>query len=346
MLGMTIACALPLMLRRPCGNESTQSNKLNVSSLAIRFSPLVAPALLAVVWLAPGSSARSIGATLWEPRFLALVEIPGLLLASSGADHAAWLFGALMLGLVAVSLGRPAREPERWGPFLVVLLGYCLFPVSLSGFSPLHPRFAAFFMPALLIAFEPRKVSVVPKLPLLVAATVVGWLCLFTLRLHAFAAETRAITAFVDRMPKGLRVRPIVFEPMTSIYPALPVLMHMSAYYAAEKGGSQGYSFAMYPTSVIRYAPWVRPAMGSGDEWHPDHFSARVELDSYDCFLVHSIHDRTLETFGERFPEVELAFHEQQWWAYRTRRNLELQPVGDTKETEQHGARLAFRDSR
>jgi hypothetical protein len=227
-----------------------------------------------------------------------------------------------MLLLVLLSLGRPSRAFERHLPITMLVLGYCLFPLSLGGFGPLHPRFAAFMVPALLVAFEPREEPEHSSLPGLIAATSVAWLGLFVHRLVDFERETQPIADFIGRMPNGLGIRPIVFDRTSEVFPALPALLHLSAYYVPEKAGHQGYSFAMYPTSVIRYAPGVTPTMTRGAEWRPEAFSAAEELDRYDCFLVHSSTDRALELFGDRAPEVTLAFHEAGWWAYLDRSAL------------------------
>jgi hypothetical protein len=301
--GMTSAMIAPLLLR-------------GKGTLFARFAPFVAPVLLVVVWLMPGSSGRSIGLTIWDPRLLELVHIPALWLAASGADHLAFLFGCLILLLLILSFGRPSRVPERYLPLAFMLVAYCLFPLALGGFGPLHPRFAAFIVPALLLAFEPGVEAEHSMLPGLVAATCLAWLGLFAHRLIAFARETRPIADFVADMPAGLSIRPIVFERTSEAFPALPALLHLSAYYVPEKAGRQGYSFAMYPTSVIRFQPGVIPTMDRGAEWNPDGFSAQEELGQYDCFLVHSASDRSFQLFGARANEVSLAFHEAGWWAY------------------------------
>ena len=308
-LGLTLASVGPLVLR---GN----------GRLSTRLAPLFAPLVLGAIWLLPGSSIQSIGATIWEPRLLDLQQLPGLLLASSGADHAASLFGSAILALLALGLGRPSRTPERWAPLAIVIGGYCLFPLMLSGFGPLHPRFAAFVPAGLLLAFEPRPVARWSKLPVLASGLCAGWFGLLGVRLWAFTQETQPIRSFVERMPSGLSVRPIVFERESVAFPSLPALLHLSAYYAAEKGGLQGYSFAMYPTSVVRYRPTVVPGMGSGAEWQPETFSAESELGLYDVFLVHSEADRSQQLFGDRLEELELAFCEKGWWAYVSRASI------------------------
>jgi len=302
-LGMTLLVVGPLLLR----GEGTFS---------ARVAPLAAPALLAAVWLAPGSSAQSIGLTIWDPRLLDLQQVPALLLAASAADHWASVLGTFVLLLVACQLGRPAREPERFLPIVSLLLGYCLFPLTLGGFGPLHPRFAAYMVPALLLAFEPRQRALAVMPPIIVAACL-AWGAVFMFRLAAFSRETQPIFDFVAQMPAGLRVRPVVFDRASVAFPGLPAFIHQSAYYAAEKGGTQGYSFAMYPTSVIRYLPSVVPTMTQGAEWLPESFSVD-ELDAYDCILVHSSSDRAEQLFQSSQADVRLAFHEADWWAYLT----------------------------
>ncbi|HYP99305.1 MAG TPA: hypothetical protein VER96_11605 [Polyangiaceae bacterium] len=305
-LGLTMVLVGPLLLR---GN----------GSLIARGLPLLAPGILMVIWLMPGDSGRSIGLTVWDPRFWELGQVPGLLLASSGVDHAASALGVIFIAFVALSLGRPSREPERFMPLAVMLLGYCLFPLSLGGFTPLHPRFAAFLLPSLLLAFQPRVDARSPYFDGLIALTTAVWFCLFATRLLRFARETQPITDFIAGMPNGLRIRPLIFDRESQAFPGLPAMLHLSAYYVPEKGGYQGYSFAMYPTSVVRYHPDIVPTMDRGAEWHPEWFSAAYELGGYQCFLVHSALDRSAELFDTELDQLRLVFHEQGWWAYAWR---------------------------
>jgi len=305
-LGLTLVLVGPLLLR-------------GAGSLIWRGAPLFAPALLMLIWLVPGSSARSIGLTIWDPRFWELSQIPGLLVASSGADQASSVLGLIFLGIVLLSLGRPSREPERLLPLALMLLGYCLFPLSFGGFTPLHPRFAAFLVPTLLLAFQPSAAVRSPYFESAIALTSAAWFCLFAVRLQRFARETQPITDFVARMPAGLSIRPLVFERESAAFPGLPAMLHLSAYYVPEKGGYQGYSFAMYPTSVVRYRPEIVPTMDRGAEWHPEWFSSVYELSGYECFLVKSSIDRSAELFDAQLDRLSLVFHEQGWWAYAWR---------------------------
>jgi hypothetical protein len=305
-LGLTMVLVAPLLLR-------------GGGSLISRGAPLLAPGLLMLVWLVPGTSARSIGLTIWDPRFWELSQVPGLLLASSGADQAASALGLIFLGIVLRSLGRPSREPERFLPLSVMLLGYCLFPLSFGGFTPLHPRFVAFLVPSLLLAFQPNQAARSPYFEAFIALTTAAWFGLFAVRLQRFNHEMQPIADFVARMPAGLRIRPLIFDRVSEAFPGLPAMLHMSAYYVPEKGGYQGYSFAMYPTSVVRYRPDIVPTMDRGAEWHPEWFSAADELGGYQCFLVHSALDRSAELFGAEVDRLSLVFQEQGWWAYAWR---------------------------
>ncbi len=304
LLGMTLAVIGPLLLR-------------GGGRFVARVLPLCAPGLLALIWLMPGSSAKSIGYTIWDPRLLDLVQVPALMVSASAFDHVASVFGVLFLTLVAVCLGRPRRAPEFFVPLASMLLGYCLFPLMMGGFGPLHPRFVAFIVPCSLLAFEPRQSLWFEHLPAVIALSCVAWLTLFVARLQAFTRETAPLANFVAQMPSGLSIRPIIFERDGAAFPGLPAMLHLSGYYAAEKGGRQGYSFAMYPTSAVRYSTNVVPTMSGGSEWHPEYWSEN-EVDDYDCILVRSATDRSAELFATRAGDVRLAFHERDWWAYAT----------------------------
>lgn len=304
--GVALAMAAPLLLR-------------GEGRFATRVLPLLAPVLFAWVWIAPGSSAQRIGSTIWSPRFFELVQLPALLFSASAADTFAAVCGVVCLLLLALGLGRPRRAPEFWLPALGVLAGFCLFPESMGGFGPLHPRFAAFLGPALLVAFEPRRAPLFKGLPSVAMALLSAWCAVFAWRVSVFNQETAGVRSFVQQMPVGLSVRPIIFERDSLVFPGLPAFLHMSAYYMAEKGGIQGYSFAMYPTSAIRYLPGFVPGMWGGAEWNPERFSAVRDVPRFDCFLVHSTRDRTGELFGEHLGDVELVLHQGSWWAYRVR---------------------------
>jgi hypothetical protein len=285
-----------------------------------RTLPLAAPALFGAIWLLPGSSAKPIGGTYWALGFDRLTEILGMLVGIGSADALATATGLLLLGGAALLLGAPSKRPERWLPLFLSMLGIMAFPTMFRGVGPLSPRFVVLLIPGLLLAFEPRRQeapsrrSAVARTALAVVAS--GWVLVFLFRLPAFNRETEGLHAIVGEMRPGKSVRPIVFERDSKPFPGVPALLHLPAYYQVKKGGSQGYSFAMYPISVVRYREGVPARMAGGLEWRPEAFDPEREVDHYDYFVVHSASDRSEELFG-RAPGVVLEERHGDWWAYR-----------------------------
>jgi hypothetical protein len=213
-------------------------------------------------------------------------------------------------------------------PALFVLLGYLAFPAVFRGYGPLWPRFMPLLVPSILLAFAPKSQQTprgrrhLPTLRGYAALTLSAlWIAGVGWRLMGFNRETSPVHLLVSELPPGLRIRPIVFEPVSRNFPGVPALNHLSALYFVEKGGLQGYSFAMYPSSIIRYREGISPRMASGEEWNPGAFDYRTEKLDYDCYWVHSRRERTLELFGTAGDEVELRAHSGDFWVY-CRRNL------------------------
>ncbi|HEX6277609.1 MAG TPA: hypothetical protein VFZ53_31415 [Polyangiaceae bacterium] len=283
-----------------------------------RTAPLLVPVALGALWLAPGSSTERIGDTYWAVSFERLLELPGMLVGIGSADRAASAAGLLLFATAGFLVGTPSRRPERWLPLVLSLLGYVAFPALFRGVGPLSPRFVVLAVPALLLAFEPRAAH--PKVRTKLArgalvAVAAGWVLTWTLRLPAYNRETAGLHALVEGMKAGMSLRPIVFERESRAYPGVPALLHLPAYYQVKKGGTQGYSFAMYPISVVRYRAGVPARMGGGLEWRPEAFDFASERARYDVFVVHSSRDRTRELFGEA-RDVVLADKRGNWWAY------------------------------
>jgi hypothetical protein len=294
------------------------------------FAPLLAPVALYAIWIVPSSSAKRIGGDSWDLGWTRLWELPGLLVGIGGSDPAATLGGVALLALALLGVGRLHPTPTRLLPLALALAGYFLFPVLFRGVGPLGPRFAVLIVPSLLLATLPRaRASACPNAPFATrsvhhaasVAFVLGWCLLFSVRLASFNRETQSFHALVERLPENLRVRPLVFDRTSPAFPGVPTLIHFPAYYTVEKGGTQGYSFAMYPLSVVRYRSHVVPTMGGGAEWRPEAFDAASEAKHYDYYLVKSALDRGKSLFESFEGQVVLDAHVGDWWGYRSTRS-------------------------
>ena len=283
-----------------------------------RALPTLAPVLLGLAWLVPGGSSTRLGGDVmrFEPR--RWLELPGQLVGIGAGDWAATLGGLLLLLALALSLGRP-RGFVWLLPLLIALLGYGFFPTMFRGAGPLGPRFAVFLVPALLLAFSARAQIAGVELSLrraLIAFVAWGPAMLFCVRLPQFNRETAEFHELVRPLPRGLQLRPLVFERAGRAFPGIPSHLHVPAYYSVEKGGSPGYTFAMYSISVVRLRPGAKVKMWGGAEWAPQRFRAADEAADYDYFVVRSSTDPTASLFGGPKPAARLHRQVGSWWGY------------------------------
>lgn len=286
-------------------------------SFHVRVAPLGAPVALAAVWILPGPVSQRIGGDSWDLTLLRFVDLPALLVGMGAADHFAFALGLAVLAVSALALGtRLSRAPLRVLPLALLLAGYAFFPATFRGIVLLHTRLPCFLLPLALVALEPLAQANSVRRTLARAAiggTAVVWLVAFSVRLVAFNREAAEFHELEARLPAGLAMRPLVFERNTRAFPGVPAYLHYPAYYYVEKGGRQGYSFAMYPISVVRLRPEVPATMQGGAEWQPERFRPE-EIDHYDYFLVRSERDRAGELFGNA--PIGLDAHVGSWWGY------------------------------
>jgi hypothetical protein len=252
------------------------------------------------------------GGEVWRLGVQRLVAVPASLVGMGPSDLVATLLGAALLLGAGCLLGPPKSLP-RMIPLLGVLVGYLILPLQLRSVGFVYPRLVAFLVPAAMLAFRPRQGGA----PFFVAAGLVpgSWLALFALRLAAFQSESASFRALLDDLAPGRAVRPLIFERESEVFPGVGAYLHYSAYYHVEKGGTQGFAFARYPTSVVRErAPGPR-VMADGAEWNPSTFDSAREVPHFDYFMVRSKRDRAFELFA-RGPDVRLVSRHGDWWAY------------------------------
>ncbi|MGC4090964.1 MAG: hypothetical protein QM756_24435 [Polyangiaceae bacterium] len=298
--GFTALLLGPMFLARP-------------KRLVLGAWPFGVPVLLGLLWLAPERT--RLGGDVWrfEPeRFL---ELPGQLVGSGSGDLFATGLGLALLAVLMVNLG-PLRSRMAAVPLLVAVLGYALFPTLFRGAGPLGPRFAAFIVPAALLAFSPDAEASQRSWSSVLAGLASISVLVFSLRLCLFQRESRDFHALIEEMPRGMSVRPLVFDRGGRAFPGLPSFLHFPAYYALQKGGSAGYSFAMYSISVVRLRTGERIKMWGGAEWTPWTFNWAREQADYDYFMVRSSSDRAPELFGTASAPVSLEQHAGDWWGY------------------------------
>jgi hypothetical protein len=335
---ITLCSALPILLA-------------NRQAFLACVAPLFAPVLLAIVWLAPGSSMSPMGETIWVLGLYRLADLPAALISFNAHDRFGMALGLCVLATVLLSVGKASRVIWHFMPLSLVLTGFFLFPASLNGYGFMGPRFAAFLLPALLLAFRPRSAALASatsvsakeasslprraapatepsrgldllqtKRGLLTASLIGGltlvWLVLFGVRLAAFNRESAPFHALLASLEPGLRVRSIVFDRASSALPGVPVFLHFAAYYLVEKAGVLGHAFTMYPNSVLRLRPGAHSLTAPGSEWVPQSFDAVREGPLFDYFLVRSAVDRKAQLFGVS-SEVVLESRAGSWWAYR-----------------------------
>jgi len=284
-----------------------------------RLLPLLSAPLLGVLWLAPGGTSTRLGGDYWAFEPERLLEIPAQLVGIGAADRFATLLGALLLLALGLSLGA-RRSLLLLFPLVASFLGYLLFPTMFRGAGPLGPRFSAYFVPAALIAFAPLSAEAPARRTgrrALIGFVSVAVPLLFAWRLPAFNRETADFHALTAGLPRDLDVRPLVFERGSLAFPGIPAHLHVPAYYSLEKGGSPGYSFAMYSISVVRLRPGAKISMGGGAEWAPERFDPEHEASDYDYFIVKSSFERSSSLFTGPQPAAVLDRHFGDWWGYR-----------------------------
>lgn len=286
---------------------------------AFALVPLLPSALLAASWLPGLMRMGGQNAEFWALGYERIRYVPGLLLGMSASDVPVVALGGLVLASCLLLLGKP-RGVLASVPLLAVVLGYFLLPMQLRSVGFVYPRLVVFLVPALLLAFRPRRSARVQALAGQLAFGAASiWAAVFVARLRAFQGECTDFDSVLRDMPAGLAVRPIVFEREAHAFPGVSAFLHFSAYYQVEKGGTQGYSFARNVTSVVRERPPGSPAMQDGAEWNPASFDVRQELPLFDCFLVRSAYDRAAELFAGADDAVRLVSRHGQWWVYEKR---------------------------
>jgi len=320
-LGVTfLAHALAFAISSACAFLLTARRIQSWRGLLRDYWPLAAGLGCVLPWLPGFLSSPEISAhpEQWNLSLDRIWALPATLFAIGPADRTATYFGYSALAVVLLSLGRPSKTLSRYALFAIAVVAYMLFPFELRGVSFLFPRFAALVIPGLILLAEGPR-SLVPSWARrgLVVLFSSAWVAVFALRMQQFDVEATGFSEVVEKMPKRMRVRPMIFANQSGVFPGAPLYLHFPAYYQAEKGGYLGYSFARYFTCFVHYRPGVDIGMGEDMEWAPRRFDAAREVPKYDYFIARSEND-VLDTSFRRSPsKIVLETSAGGWWSYR-----------------------------
>jgi hypothetical protein len=285
-----------------------------------RLWPILGPPLVLLPWLPgylrSGEHAAGPRAEVWRLGVDRLLELPGLIGGGGLPDDLAALYALVAVGVIAGLAGRPSRDPVRWSPLLVIAAAYLLFPFKLRGVAFLYERFAAFLVPALLVALEPAERGPREVRRMLQLALPAVWLAILASRFAAFQEEARGWDEIQACMKPGKRVRPLIFLRGSENMPGAFPFLHFPAYYTAEQGGWIGFSFAANYTSFARYRPGVSFGIATEKEWDPGDFDAPREVPLYDYFVAHARQDPGPSLFQTSPEPLRLLCQSGNWFLH------------------------------
>jgi len=222
----------------------------------------------------------------------------------------------VIIGVIALSGVRPARDWRRYLPVAGAAGAYLLLPANFFGQILLHQRFAMAVIPLALLALDPAPPIVARHTArALVVIVVVAWMAVLTARFHQFHGDAEGFDRMVDVMPANERVVLLNLMSASDSVPGVPFL-HFAGYYQERKGGINGWSFSNNFPSLIRYkrnasVPRIAPIV----TYDPRFFDWNRDA-SYDQIIVRSPVDIAPLVFAEHQKEVRLSAQTGMWWLY------------------------------
>ncbi len=190
---------------------------------------------------------------------------------------------------------------ERWArrlPLLAILLYTTVMPDQVGTLFHANGRFLPFLPIFAGWCLGRRSWRLVP---LLLTALSFGWLLILGGRFAAVERELQPLFPLLDQLPargKLLSIRVIQDENAFRI----PLVIHQAAWYSVRRQGQVDFSFAAFPTSLVRYVPGRQPAIPQGFEhkpWRHDAFA--LAGDYYDFWVIYAPPDAVVDLPPERF---------------------------------------------
>jgi hypothetical protein len=282
----------------------------------LRSSPAGSSTLSAIEGAARG---ETLGGTRFDPFDKTLREIPSWSTdVLPGDGDRALLAGFAALFVLAAIFARGAgasSELRRRVAVLCPIAAIAAFtmPYQHEWIWPIAGRFpylACVFAPLLLPPMRARAGSLVLAAVALLSVAHVGQNAAAFL---SYEDEARGAEAAIAMVPTGANVVGLIYD-VDSDYVGQHPFMHFVAYSQAEHGGVVAFSFAVAPSSPVRYTKGVpRARLGYG--WAPQLSNAAHLARTFDYALVRGEHPhlRSVARYYERINQ------ENGWSLWRRR---------------------------
>jgi hypothetical protein len=316
----TLLFGAHLMVFVLCGLSAAALIGLSAKSLrsaVVRLAPLALGAAIALLWMTRYQKGRASVPNVFRYGLSRLEEAPALLLGYP-YDPASFWVGLLLMLLFVVSGVRLAKQRERWLPLGLWAGAYLGLPQDYNNVAFLYPRLAVLLMPFAIVATEPGRPRLSPRL-LHASLTLIAlaWMGAVFVGFHGFDRDARQFDVVMSKMAPNKRVRSLIFERGSDYTPGGVPFMHFPAWYQVEKGGTDSYSFAYTLLSVAVFRDKSKSVEAKID-WQPWAFDVAKEQDHYDYFVVRSATDLGPGLFERATRPVKLVAHQGWWWVYAT----------------------------
>lgn len=211
--------------------------------------------------------------TVWHPVWKTLGWVP-LASGLSALGWVPWVAYLLALAALAAQSRRTSASDDR-NPhetaqdqnakaivFVLALLAL-LMPAEFRGQS-MGPRVTGALLMSVLWLWRPRRESL--RAAIVIAVASVGSLLYCHKRFAEFTDHVQVLSRVSAQVPARSRVATLVYQPVLSGY-RLPVMLHLSAYLLAERGGMSSMGFTR--TGVTYRAEVPRAVLTVQQLWTP-----------------------------------------------------------------------------
>jgi hypothetical protein len=196
-----------------------------------------------------------------------------------------------LLAVAAMALMRPTFSKSATVPIGVVLIVYFMAPHIAYSTAFLYQRFAMFILPfaALACVASTRTAATKTRMyHIVLMFSSLAMIALHAQRSLAFGRETADFEIVIAAAEPGRRAASIVHNRRSWATGNHAQLLHMPAWYQADKQGLIEFNFAYFHPQVVRYHSTAIPNAGFGfDPDMPEFDWALPQARSFDYYFVH-----------------------------------------------------------